>query len=86
MNIINSVEEFQTFRKTLQGSVGFVPTMGALHKGHLSLVEKSNQYCDNTIVSIFVNPEQFAEDEDLDTYPQDIDSDLEDESMEILEE
>ncbi len=77
MNIINSVEEFRTFRKTLQGSVGFVPTMGALHKGHLSLVEKSNQYCDNTIVSIFVNPEQFAEDEDLDTYPQDIDNDLE---------
>lgn len=76
MKIITSVEEFRTFRHTLQGSVGFVPTMGALHKGHLSLVEKSNQYCDYTIVSIFVNPQQFAEHEDLDTYPQNIDHDI----------
>jgi len=77
------VSSCQTSKKT----IGFVPTMGALHQGHLELVRKARQECDFVIVSIFVNPLQFNNPNDLLKYPRDLETDrrlLENENVDLL--
>lgn len=76
MQVITSIDELRTVRKTMKGMFGLVPTMGYLHQGHLSLVERARAECDQVGVSIFVNPTQFGPNEDLAKYPRDLARDL----------
>jgi pantoate--beta-alanine ligase len=78
MNIVTTIKDWQIARKLLVGkNVGFVPTMGHLHDGHLTLCERSLKENDVTVASIFINPTQFNQTSDFDHYPRTYDSDIE---------
>lgn len=79
VKVIHTAKELHQFRQKLNENsqtLGFVPTMGALHNGHVSLIKKSTEENDYTLISIFVNPKQFNNSEDLKQYPRTLDADL----------
>jgi pantoate--beta-alanine ligase len=76
MEIVKTIAELREARKKLSGPVGLVPTMGFLHAGHISLVQRARKECSSVVVSIFVNPTQFGPNEDFAAYPRDVEKDL----------
>ena len=77
MKIINTISEFIENRDKLSKRISLVPTMGSIHEGHISLVETAKKYGDIIIATIFVNPIQFNNTEDYDSYPKDFEKDVE---------
>jgi pantoate--beta-alanine ligase len=76
MNVFDDLTEWRKLRRGVVGSVGFVPTMGALHDGHASLLRRARTENDVVVASIYVNPTQFDQAADLAAYPASLDSDL----------
>ncbi len=90
MNVCKDIECVRAFvksQKQKSKTVGFVPTMGYLHEGHLSLVRTAKSMCDSVVISIFVNPKQFGPNEDYNKYPRDFERDfklLEKENIDLV--
>lgn len=76
MKQFETVKDYRNWRALADGTVAFVPTMGALHDGHMSLVRKARKENKNVVVSIFVNPTQFNDPKDLEKYPRTLDQDV----------